>query len=81
MFLAIAGCLVVLVLWGVALRNRPEFGFGIALGVALACVGVAIAPHYRLETIPVWLPALPFALVAITLFVFGVLAWFWGTDR
>jgi hypothetical protein len=33
-----------------------------------------------MEEIPVWLPALPFALVAATLFGFGLLAWFWSED-
>jgi len=29
---------------------------------------------------PIWLPALPLALIATTLFAFGALAWFWGED-
>jgi len=39
-----------------------------------------LARPFELEHIPIWLPPLPFALVAVTLFVFGVLAWFWGED-
>jgi hypothetical protein len=31
-----------------------------------------------MEEVPLWLPPLPFALVAVTLFVFGLLAWFWS---
>ena len=30
---------------------------------------------------PVWVPALPFALIALALFAFGLLAWFWGDEQ
>ena len=33
-----------------------------------------------MQRMPIWVPALPFALVAISLFGFGLLAWFWGED-
>jgi len=72
---------VVLVLCGIIVRSRPQLGFGIVLGGGLAWAGLALAPHISLTPIPVWLPALPFATVALTLFFFGFLAWFWGTGR
>lgn len=81
MFLAIAAVVAVLVLCGLAVRNRPQLGFGIVLGGGLAWAGLALAPHLSLTPFPVWLPALPFATVALTLFFFGFLAWFWGPDR
>jgi hypothetical protein len=33
-----------------------------------------------MHEIPVWLPPLPFAVIACTLFFFGGLAWWWGSD-
>ena len=33
-----------------------------------------------IDHVPVWVPPLPFALIAITLFGFGLLAWFWSED-
>lgn len=81
MFLAIAAGLVFLVLWIIAVRKRPELGFGIALGIGIAWVGLALAPQIHMTKIPLWLPPLPFALVALTLFFFGFLAWYWGDDK
>lgn len=81
MFLAIAAGLIFLILWIVAVRKRPELGFGIALGIALAWIGLALAPQIHMTTIPLWLAPLPFALVALTLFFFGFLAWYWGSDN
>jgi hypothetical protein len=81
MFLAIAAGLIFLVLWIIAVRKRPELGFGIAVGIGIAWVGLALAPQIHMKTIPLWLPPLPFALVALTLFFFGFLAWFWGSDK
>ena len=81
MFLAIAAGLVFLILWIVAVRKRPELGFGIAVGIAIAWLGLALGPQIHLTTIPLWLAPLPFALVALTLFFFGFLAWFWGSDK
>jgi hypothetical protein len=78
---AIVALVVVLVLCGVLIRTRPQLGFGIVLGGGLAWAGLALAPHLSLTPFPVWLPALPFATVAMTLFFFGFLAWFWGADR
>jgi len=81
MFLAIAAIVVVLVLCGFIVRNRPQLGFGIVLGGGIAWAGLALSPHISLKPFPVWLPPLPFAVVALTLFFFGFLAWFWGADR
>ncbi len=81
MFIALAIGLLFLIVWIIAVRKRPELGFGIAIGVLVAWVVLALAPKLSLHTIPVWLPPLPFALVALTLFFFGFLAWFWGDDK
>jgi hypothetical protein len=34
-----------------------------------------------MHDIPIWLPPLPFAVVAVSLFCLGILAWFLGRDR
>ena len=81
MFIALAIALILLIVWIVAVRKRPELGFGIAIGIAVAWIAFAVVPKFTLHTIPVWLPPLPFALVALTLFFFGFLAWFWGDDK
>ena len=77
----IVALLVLLAVLGLTLRKRPQFAVGVLCGVALAWIGAVVAPTLTLKTMPVWLPALPFALVATSLFSFGALAWWWGTDR
>jgi hypothetical protein len=67
-------------LWMVAWRRRRHFAVGALIGAVVALVANSWLRSFSLETIPVWLPALPFAFVATTLFVFGALAWFWGED-
>lgn len=73
--------LALLLLWRLVWRSQPLLAVGIGIGVLLGwVVGVTVdAPS--LENIPLWLPPLPFAIVAATLFFFGILAWFWGEDR
>ncbi|HUO95732.1 MAG TPA: hypothetical protein VMT92_05825 [Steroidobacteraceae bacterium] len=64
-----------------AVRRGVDLIIGVALGLGLAGTAAAIAPAINLHKIPPWLPALPFACVALTLFFFGGLAWWWGRDR
>jgi hypothetical protein len=83
LFLAIAGLLVFMafmVLWSLAWRNQPILAFGIFLGLAGACVLVAVARLSGIQHLPIWLPAVPFAVVAIALLGFGILAWRWGSS-
>jgi hypothetical protein len=77
----VAGCLLLVALLVAALRGRVEFVIGIAIGLALAGVAAVASPGFDVHKIPPWLPALPFAFVALTLFFFGALAWWWGSDR
>ena len=81
LFLPIAGMLVFLALWSLAWRNRPVLAFGIFLGVASVFVVAVIVRPSGIQHAPVWLPALPFAAVAIALLYFGILAWYWGRSR
>jgi hypothetical protein len=80
-WLPITGCLLFLVLWGVAWRKQPPLAFGIFLGVAIAAVVAACVRPFDMHNVPIWLPALPFAVVAISLLCFGIWAWFLGRDR
>lgn len=72
---------VVLLIWAVIWQRNPKMAFGVLLGVLLAWViSRAIAPYLTgEEQVPVWLPPMPFAIVAVTLFVFGALVWIRGT--
>jgi hypothetical protein len=81
MLVFVAACLAVIALLVAALGKRTEFAIGIAIGLGLAGVAAVAVPSFNVQTMPIWLPALPFALVAVTLLFFGVLAWWWGTDR
>lgn len=71
-----------LLLWVRAWQHRSRFAIGLAIGGALVLLGslfLQSAPVF--DHMPVWAPALPFAVIAVTLFGFGILAWFWGEDR
>src|SRR5438034_6571270 len=65
--LQIAGLLLFLVLWGVAWRRQPNLAFGIFLGVAITAVVAAVVRPFDMRNVPIWLPPLPFAVVAISL--------------
>lgn len=75
---SIALFLGLLIIWRLAWRTRPILAFGITIGALVTWVVIAIAGMPAVEAVPLWLPPLPFAVVAVTLFVFGVLAWIWG---
>jgi len=72
--------LALVLLWRLAWRSQPLLAMGIGIGVLLGwVVGISFdAPS--LDNIPIWLPPLPFAIVAFVLFFFGILAWFLGDD-
>ena len=76
--LVLLGCLV---LWLRAWQHRSRFAVGLAIGAAAVLLGsLFLQATPRFDHLPVWAPALPFAVVAVTLFGFGALAWFWGED-
>jgi hypothetical protein len=81
LFLSIIGALALLALWGLAWRNQPTLAFGIFLGTVSVCVLGALILPFDIQHIPIWLPALPFTIVAIVLLYFGILAWWWGRRR
>ena len=77
----IAGLLLFLALWGVAWRRQPNLAFGIFLGVAITAVVAAVVRPFDMRNVPIWLPPLPFAVVAISLLCFGIWAWLLGRNR
>lgn len=69
--------LVLLAIWGALWRSQPKFAFGVLLGLPIAWLASRlVAPYLTGEAeLPVWLPPLPFAVVATTLLTFGVIVW------
>ena len=74
------GVVVMLVIWARVWQQNPKMAFGVLVGLLLAWLfSRLIAPYLEGEAqVPVWLPPLPFAIVATTLFVFGALVWIRG---
>jgi hypothetical protein len=76
--LVLLGCML---LWIRAWQRGSWLASGAVIGAVLA---LAALPVFRAIDatghVPVWLPALPFALIATALFAFGLLAWFWGDE-
>lgn len=81
MFLWLIGVVVFLVLWGGLWKSSPKAAFGAALGFVLALLISWIFSNQltgyvtHMNDIPVWLPPLPFALIVIALFYFGIRTW------
>ncbi len=67
-----------LILWGIAWRNQTRLAFGIFIGMGVGWLIASLSGPIDVEHIPLWLPPLPFALVALGLFCFGVAAWVIG---
>ena len=68
-------------LWYFAWQRGSYLARGIAIGAVLVLVAQpVIRSASSLDHLPIWAPALPFALIAITLFGLGLLAWFWGEE-
>ena len=72
------GVAVFVVLWGALWRASPKAGFGALIGLPLAWIFSRLLTPYitGMNEIPLWLPPLPLAIIAVTLFVFGGLVWF-----
>jgi hypothetical protein len=80
-WLQLSGLVLFLALWGVAWRRQPNLALGVFFGVAIAAVVAAVVSSSHLHTVPVWLPPLPFAVVAVSLLGFGIWAWVLGRGR
>jgi len=72
------GIVVFTVLWAGLWRSQPKAAFGVLLGLPLAWIFSRLITPYvtGMNEIPVWLPPLPLAIIATTLFVFGAVTWF-----
>jgi hypothetical protein len=76
--IVLLGCLV---LWLRAWQRGSRLALGLAIGAGIAFLGsLVLQARPVFDHMPVWVPALPFAVIAVTLFGFGALAWFWGED-
>jgi ABC-type sulfate transport system permease component len=78
MLIWLIGVAVFVVLWGTLWRAQPGAGFGVLIGLPFAWLfSRVISPYITgMHEIPIWLPPLPLAIVALTLFVFGTIVWF-----
>jgi uncharacterized membrane protein YccC len=78
----LAGVIVCLLIWGALWQRNLSLAGGVLVGVLLAWVlSYFLKPYVTgMETIPIWLPPLPLATIAIALFVYGALVWFRGND-
>jgi hypothetical protein len=73
------GCML---LWIRAWQRGSQLATGVVIGAVLALGAVFVVRAIgAADPMPVWLPALPFALIATTLFGFGLLAWVWGDEQ
>jgi len=79
--LGIVILVVLLLMWRIAWRERPILGLGMTIGVLLAGFISPMLGDLDPNHMPVWLPALPFATVAVTLLIFGILAWVWDDEK
>jgi hypothetical protein len=72
------GIAIFVLLWGKLWQNQPKAAFGVLIGLLLAWFfSKLITPYLTgMEEVPIWLPPLPFATVAVTLLVVGALLWF-----
>lgn len=81
MLLTVLGCLALVAIFCLTWRRWPQFALGLLFGTLLALPFAAILPTPTIDTLPIWLPPLPLALIAATLLAFGIAAWRIGTRR
>ena len=76
------GVAILLVIWGGMWKNNLVLSFGVLLGLGIAWLSSLFIKPYviGMEEIPVWLPPLPLATIALILFVYGALVCIRGND-
>jgi len=74
---SVASCVLI---WGLIWKKNLSMAGGILLGVLFAwLVSYFLKPYVTgMETVPLWLPPLPLATIAIILLVYGALVWVRG---
>jgi uncharacterized membrane protein YccC len=82
MFWWLVGVVVCLAVWGALWQRNLSLAGGVLVGVLLAWVlSYYLKPYVTgMETIPIWIPPLPLATIAVALFVYGAIVWFRGND-
>jgi ABC-type sulfate transport system permease component len=81
MVLWLIGVAVFVLLWAALWKTNPRAAFGAVIGFVLALIVAWVfssqLTNYvtHMNEIPVWVPPLPFALVVVTLFYFGIRTW------
>jgi hypothetical protein len=73
---------VLVLLWGGVWNRNLSLASGILIGLGLAWIAFKfLSPYlFGMETIPIWLPPLPIAIIATLLFVKGALVWIRGNE-
>jgi hypothetical protein len=82
MFWWLIGVVACLLLWGSLWKSNFSLAFGITFGVLIA-IGLSflIRPYViDMTSIPVWLPPLPLATIAVALFIYGAVVWLRGEE-
>ncbi|MDX1562025.1 MAG: hypothetical protein R3305_03825 [Gammaproteobacteria bacterium] len=76
------GVVIAILVWASLWQRNFGLALGILFGVLLAwLLSYFLQPYVTgMEDIPVWLPPLPLATVALLLFVYGAVVWFRGND-
>ena len=78
----LAGVAVCCLIWAGIWKRNLGLAFGILIGVLLAwLLSYFVRPYVTgMEEIPIWLPPLPLATVAILLLVYGAIIWLRGNE-
>jgi hypothetical protein len=77
LWLVIAAALALF--WGAMWKNYTKMAVGALIGLPLGWIAAGPVYSYLtgdMEEIPLWLPPLPLALVALLLLVVGLVIWF-----
>ena len=77
MLLWLIGVALFVVLWGALWKASPKGGFGVLIGLPIAWILSRLMTPYvtGMNEIPLWVPPLPIALIALALFYFGFRTW------
>ena len=78
MFWWLVGVIVAVLIWGALWKRNLSLAGGVLVGVLLAWIlSYFLKPYVTgMETIPIWLPPLPLATIAVALFVYGAITFF-----
>ena len=82
MFIWLIAVAVGVFLWSFMWSSNLPLSFGVLIGLVVAWLSTKLLSPLvtNMEDIPLWLPPLPMATVAIILLVYGVVIWIRGND-